>query len=126
MDAKRTSRTKEPPRVTAGERAYIVGIKNLRVLVRPGEGCWFAQGLEIGYSVEGADPDAVRRAFELGLYLTIHAHLRDYGHLNNLANWRGPEEAWKAVEAGHGLAHYSQVSTHSFPFKIEFIQAEVA
>src|SRR5438128_11858075 len=88
MGAKRTSRTKEPPRVTADERAYIVGIKNLRVLVRPGEGCWFAQGLEIGYSVEGADPEAVRRGFELGLYLIILDLLLDYVTSNNLRDGR--------------------------------------
>ncbi len=76
--------------------------------------------------MEGPDPDAVRRAFELGLYLTINAHLRDYGHLDHLANWRGPEEAWKAVEAGHGYTRYSQVSSYRFPFKVEFIQTEVA
>lgn len=102
--------------------AHLVGIRNLQVLITKHEDHWFAQGLEINYGVEGRDLDDVRRAFEFGLAATIAENLREFGHINHLLQ-PAPEGARKASETATVRSRYSQLSTHLFPFTIEFLEA---
>jgi hypothetical protein len=100
---------------------HLVGIRNLRVVIRRHEDHWFAQGVEIDYSVEGTDIDDVRRAFEEGLARTINANLNRFGHIEGLMK-PAPRERADLPESTI-LNHYSQLSTHRFPFTIQFLQA---
>ncbi len=101
--------------------AHLVGIDNLQVLITERDGCWFAQGLEIDYAAEGRDLDDVRRAFEQGLALTIAANLRRFKTIEHLLR-PAPEEVQRQA-AGAIRNRYSQISTHVFPFAIQFLEA---
>lgn len=50
----------------------------LRVLLRknPANSTWFAQGIEIDYAAQAAQPEKLVRVFESGLFLTVAEHLR--------------------------------------------------
>jgi hypothetical protein len=103
--------------------AHVVKIENLQVLISRHEHCWFAQGLEIDYGVEGTDIDDVRRAFEYGLAATIAVHLREFGDLSRLLRRPAPTAVWESLETGGIRARYSQLSAHVFPFQIQFLEA---
>jgi len=100
----------------------VVGVQNLHVVITKTGSRWFAHGIEIGYGADGADLDDVRRAFEFGLAATINAHLKKYGSIKKLLGRPAPPRV-RALAEGPGVHRYSQISTHLFPFQIEFLKA---
>lgn len=107
---------------TAPVVTHVVRIEKLQVLITQPDGCWFAQGLEIDYGAEGNDLDDVRRAFEYGLAATIAAHIREFHSIEHLLR-PAPPQVWEAIRSATIRYRYSQVSTHLFPFHIEFLEA---
>lgn len=93
----------------------LVGIGNLRVIVKNDNGRWSAQGLEIDYAVDGGSFEDVTREFAMGLALTFDEHLRVFGNIKNVLK-TAPPEAWAEFFEGvlsdkYELSH-SQLSIH--------------
>ena len=102
----------ETVHVKSGD-SHVVGIANLKVVLVHEEGSWFAQGLDIAYSAEGNDLDAVKTAFETGFCATIHEHLKVYANLDKFLV-PAPPEIWKEMfyEPSSDLKSYTQLSYH--------------
>jgi len=99
---------------------HIVGISNLRVMIVPDDGCWFAQGLEIDYAVQGSSVADVKRKFQKGLAATIHHNLDIFGKIDNMLRV-APNEAWIALWniAKSKSATLDQVSMHEIAPKLK-------
>lgn len=95
---------------TDGE-THIVGIGNLRVVICPDEGGWFAQGLEIDYAAGGATIPEVKKNFEKGLKGTINLHLQMHGNIEHLLN-PAPPPTWKEFYWSGKQYRFTQVSLH--------------
>ncbi|PYT49515.1 MAG: hypothetical protein DMG44_10645 [Acidobacteria bacterium] len=110
----------------------VVDIGNLRVVIIQEEKGWFARGLEIDYAAQASSLAGVKKAFEQGLYATVHENLRVYGSIRKLLK-PAPPEVWTemlfgATLAGKHFKRYSQISMHSrlqqaLPFKaIDYLE----
>jgi len=95
---------------TDGE-THIVGIGNLRVVICPDEGGWFAQGLEIDYAAGGATIPQVKKNFEKGLKGTISLHIQMHGNIENFLT-PAPPEIWKEYWWSGKQYRFTQVSLH--------------
>ena len=101
----------------------LVGIGNLRVIVKHNSERWSAQGLEIDYAVDGGSFEDVTDEFANGLMLTINENLRVFGHIRNVLKV-APPEIWKEFFDGaldksliKKLRH-SQTSIHHIPLDL--------
>lgn len=115
-----------------GAAAHVVGIGNLRVMITPEDGSWFAQALEIDFAAEGTSLPDVKRRFEKGLEATIDEHIKVFGNIDKLLQ-PAPTEAWRellSVIPGADRYRFSQVSIHiaeALPFKgITYIEPRAA
>jgi hypothetical protein len=109
------------PRATAfhgktKDGTSIVGIGNLRVVILREGDVWFAQGLEIDYAAQATSLARVKRAFEQGLYATVHENLRLHNNIEKLLR-PAPPEIWTEMlfgvtVAGKHFKRYSQISMH--------------
>jgi hypothetical protein len=112
---------------------HIVGVGNLRVVIVPDGGAFFAQGLEIDYAAQGASVEAVKKNFEKGFEATIQQHLQIYGNLKNFLV-PAPVSIWQEMLPEKVALHkwYSQVSVHkidvaSLPYEgIRYLVAAAA
>jgi hypothetical protein len=95
---------------TDGE-THIVGIGNLRVVICPDEGGWFAQGLEIDYAAGGSTILEVKTNFEKGLKGTINLHLQMHGNIEKFLN-PAPPQIWKEFYWSGKQYRFTQVSLH--------------
>lgn len=119
---------------------HIVGLKALRVLLSKDGNSWFAQGLDIDYAAAGASIESVQENFEAGLCLTVHEHLKMYGHISKFLVV-APQEAWQEYydakpecikqrfstiqlhQAGCEEVTQGKVNHFDFPFnKVQFIE----
>lgn len=91
---------------------HVVGLGNIRVLLMPDDGGWFAQGLDIDYAAQGDSLKAAKREFEDGLEATVHAHLQKTGDIRALLKFAPPEMWDLASDPAVQLRHYSQVTQH--------------
>jgi hypothetical protein len=95
-----------------GGESHLIGIGNLRVIIVPDSGAWFAQGLEIDYAVQGATVDDAKKKFEDGLSANIQEHLKVNGNIEAFLQV-APNEVWKMLFDKDAQAHsYSQISEH--------------
>lgn len=103
----------------SGEGDHIVGIGNLRVFIVKEENFWYAQGLEIDYVAQGKTIEDAKKAFEKGLWVTIHENLQIHGTIEPVLKV-APQEIWQKVLSPH--YRFTQVSVHQiesmpgFPF----------
>lgn len=104
---------------------HVVGISRLAVVVYQSDGAWFAQGIEIDYLAEGSSIDDVTRAFEDGLAATVDANLRRFQSLEPLLRATPVEVVARVLQRGV-RRFYSQVTAHSFPFAVEYLEAVAA
>lgn len=99
----------------------LVGIGNLRIIVKNDDGRWSAQGLEIDYAVDGGSFDDVTNEFAHGLMLTIDDHLRVFGHIRNVLK-TAPQEVWteffEGVLGDKFEVKASQLSIHQIPASV--------
>jgi hypothetical protein len=94
----------------------VVGVGNLRVLLRNADGYWFAQGLEIDYAAQGETIEDVQQRFEHGLECTIREHLKVFGTIERLLV-PAPGEVWRELVDGKPKCvakRHSQLSIHPF------------
>ena len=108
---------------------------NLRVLITPDDGMWFAQSLEIDYAAAGTSVEDVKERFQKGLALTIGEHLKMYGELDKFFV-PSPPEVWKEFfELSSGkrftlnfsIIAAPQIVKEKSPFSsIEYIEKELA
>ena len=94
----------------------VVGVGNLRVLLRNADGYWFAQGLEIDYAAQGDSIADVQQRFENGLECTIREQLKVFGTIDKLLV-QAPGEVWRELWDGKPKCvamRHSQLSTHPF------------
>ena len=101
---------------------HFVMIENLRVLITAHHDCWFAQGVEIDFGVEGNTRDQVMRAFEYGLAATIAAHLKKFHHIENLLRPAPPHVQRQAEQSALRRVR-SEAPVYPLPFEIEFLEA---
>jgi len=91
---------------------HLVGFGNIRVLLMPERGGWFAQGLEIDYAAQGDTIRAAKKEFEDGLEAAVDAHLKKNGTVTALLN-PAPFEIWKQIiDPSVRVRLYSQVTKH--------------
>lgn len=99
----------------------LVGIGNLRIIVKNEDGMWSAQGLEIDYAVDGQSFEDVTNEFAHGLMLTIDDHLRVFGHIRNVLK-TAPQEIWteffEGVMDDKFEVKASQLSIHQIPASV--------
>jgi hypothetical protein len=110
----------------AGDHEIMIG--NLRVVLVPDGGMWFAQGLEIDYAAQGTNIDDAKKCFESGLTSTVEQHLKVYGSISKLLT-SAPDEIWKELLFARGAVRhsYSNVTTHQLPFeRIDYIERQCA
>jgi len=89
-----------------------VAIWNLSVLIVPGEGRWFAQGIEINYGAQGDTVKDAQEHFQRGLLLTINQHLRMYGNVERMVKFASSEILKEAAQKGCSISRLSRVSFH--------------
>jgi hypothetical protein len=73
------------------EEHHVVGLGNLRVVIVPDDGSWFAQGLDIDYAAQGEDIEEAKANFARGLRATINQHIQLYGNIKRLLKPAAPE-----------------------------------
>lgn len=88
----------------------LVGIGNLRVMVKNDGERWSAQGLEIDYAVDGGSFEDVTQEFAYGLTLTIDENLRVFGHIKHVLK-TAPPETW--AEFFDGVLNDTLEVTHT-------------
>ena len=89
-----------------------VRLGNIRVLLIPEDGGWFAQGLEIDYAAQGDTIRGAKKEFEDGLEAAVDAHLKKNGTVTALLH-PAPFEVWKQVnDPTVRVRLYSQVTKH--------------
>lgn len=106
----------------------LVGIGNLRVIVKNDNGRWSAQGLEIDYAVDGGSFEDVTREFAYGLALTFDEHLRVFGTIKNVLKTAPPEswaEFFEGVLSDKFELSHSQLSIHHIPATV-YIEKKAA
>lgn len=104
----------------------LVGIGNLRVIVKNDGGRWSAQGLEIDYAVDGGSFEDVTREFAQGLMLTIDENLRICGHIKNVLKTAPPDvwtEFFEGALADKFRLQHSQLSIHKIPVEVYVAKA---
>lgn len=111
---------------TADGLTNLVGLGNLRIIVKNDNGRWSAQGLEIDYAVDGGSFEDVTNEFAHGLMLTIDEHLRIFGHFRNILR-TAPPDVWTEFFEGVlndklELSH-SQISIHRIPASVYVAKA---
>ena len=94
-------------------RHHVVGLGNIRVLLLPDGGAWFAQGLEIDYAAQGETLEEAKKEFEDGLEAMVQEHIRVHGNIRKLLQV-APNEMWNIANdlTGAQLKRYSQVTHH--------------
>jgi len=137
MATKKTRRKKSPTSQAMAVHArkgiqHFVGIGNLRVIIVPDDGFWFAQGLEIDYAAQGSTKEEVKKQFEQGLFCTIKQHLQIYGSLKKFLK-AAPPEVWNEFlfDPVADKQLYFHVSRHTnqqeLPFdRIDYLEQRVA
>ena len=76
------------------------GIDTVKVIVKHrGHQAWFAQGLEIDYTVGGGSLEEATAEFARSLGLMIDDHLRAHGHIGHIVR-PAPPEVWSAFFDG--------------------------
>ncbi len=83
--------------VKAGDIHSVIA--ELRVLVMPTEGGYFAQGLEIDYVATGETEEEVKERFAEGFVRTVHANIRRGRGLNGLFKSSTPPEHFQSYLA---------------------------
>ncbi len=92
---------------------HVVGLENIRVVIVPDEGSWFAQGLDIDYAAQGQTVEQAQANFGQGLSATIDQHIQAYGHIRELLKTAPPELVSRVVlDSSAQFNRYSQVSAH--------------
>lgn len=120
MTTKKNTPPKKQPKPAAKKKSrsgdHIVGIGGLRVILVPDDDCWFAQGLEIDYSAQGANKDDAKKQFEDGLIASVHEHLRVYGDIKRLLR-PAPTVIWHEFlyDPAADQQLYTQVTAHQIP-----------
>ena len=99
----------------------LVGIGNLRVIVKNDGERWSAQGLEIDYAVDGGSYEDVTTEFAHGMALTIDENLRVCGHIRNVLKV-APREVWNeffegTIQEKFQVSH-TQLSIHRIPIQV--------
>jgi hypothetical protein len=84
----------------------------MTVIVRHDSGRWFAQCLEIDYSVVAKTFDDVTAGYARILAQLIEDHLRAYGHLGHIVR-SAPPAVWAAF--------FDSVSKNSFEVKMDIL-----
>ncbi|MBM3814743.1 MAG: hypothetical protein FJW20_24220 [Acidimicrobiia bacterium] len=108
---------------------HLVTLANIRVVIVPDEGSWFAQGLDIDYAAQGETVPKARKNFEIGLRATINHHLKVYGHLTHFIKVAPPAICQHLLLASSAqFKSFSQISAHEIheaaPFNnIEYLVA---
>ena len=111
---------------TADGLVNLVGIGNLRIIVKNDGGRWSAQGLEIDYAVDGASFEDVTEEFAHGLMLTIDEHLHVFGHIRNVLKTAPPDvwdEFYDGVLSEKLELSHSQFSIHKLPAQVYIAKA---
>jgi predicted RNase H-like HicB family nuclease len=91
---------------------HVVGLGNIRVLLLPDDGAWYAQGLDIDYAVQGETLEEAKKEFEEGLDAMVHEHIRVYGNIKRMLKV-APDEMWNlANDPAAQLRRYGQVTHH--------------
>lgn len=95
---------------------FIVGIGDLRVVIKEDSGHWFAQGMEIDYVAEGTSLEDVKDRFERGLAATVHEHVKRFRTIEHLLE-SVPSEAWREIALGVSVKRlrYSCLQLHEVP-----------
>ena len=78
--------------VTNGVQHRVI-LNQVRVILIPDGGRWFAQGIDINYATDGATLVEAQQNFERGLSLTLKANLQRLGHIDRIMA-TPPAEAW--------------------------------
>lgn len=92
---------------------HVVGLGNIRVVLLPEDGYWFAQGLEIDYAVQGSSLEDAKKQFEDGLMATIDEHLKVFGSIEKIL-CVAPPDVWHDVATkGSKLYRLNHASFHS-------------
>ncbi len=79
--------------IQEGSAHFIKG--KLHVLIINDDGSWFAQGLEVDYSIEGMNLEDVQSRFEKGLTATIHEYLKRDGNITAFFEKPANKDYWK-------------------------------
>ena len=102
---------------------HVVGLKNVRVVIVPDEGSWFAQGLDIDYASQGQGPEEAQNNFAQGLRATIDQHLQAYGHIRELLKPVAPQLLSNLVlDSSAQFKRYAQVSAHEVHKALDYDQ----
>ena len=101
---------------------------DLRVLVMPDGGNWFAQGLEIDYAASGESREDVKRRFESGLAATVDEHLKIYGNIKGILK-AAPGEIWDELypSAWKETSQTERMPSAELPFqRISYLERALA
>lgn len=92
---------------------HVVGMKNIRVVIVPDDGSYFAQGLDIDYAAQGETIEEVKSNFEKGFKATIDQHLKVYGSLRNFIRV-APAEICQhlLLDSSAQFKSFAQISAH--------------
>jgi hypothetical protein len=105
----------------------VVSLTDLRVLLSPDSGSWFAQALEIDYFAAGKTVEEAKQNFAKGLVATIKEHINLNGNLETLKK-AAPQESWdeyytaskECLRTSFGLKVELQDIKEELPEAIEF------
>ncbi len=75
---------------------HLVGFGNIRVIIVPDGGAYFAQGLEIDYAAQGSTVTEVKKNFEVGLEATIKTLQKIYGSITGILQPAHPD-VWQEL-----------------------------
>jgi hypothetical protein len=92
---------------------HVVGVGNIRVVIVPDDGSYFAQGLDLDYAAQGSDLQSTKKNFEDGLSATIEKHLQMFGDIRRLLRVAPPDICQRVLlNSSAQFKRYSQISAH--------------